>query len=35
MFTDIDREISPTDPDVDRLIRVAGRHGLKVSLSPA
>jgi quercetin dioxygenase-like cupin family protein len=35
MFTDIDREISPTDPDVDHLVQVAGRHGLKVSLPPA
>ena len=30
MFTDFDREISPTHPDLGKLIEVGGRYGLKV-----
>ena len=32
MFTDIDREISPTRPDLEKLIGVGARHGLAVAL---
>lgn len=32
LFADIDREISPEKPDLEKLIEVAGRHGLKVPL---
>ena len=32
MFSDIDREISPTQPDLERLIGVGARHGLAVAL---
>ena len=28
MFTDLDREVSPENPDMVKLIEVAGRHGL-------
>jgi quercetin dioxygenase-like cupin family protein len=30
MFTDFDREISPTNPDLAKLKEVGGRYGLKV-----
>jgi quercetin dioxygenase-like cupin family protein len=32
MFTDIDREISPTQPDFEKLLGVGARHGLAVAL---
>lgn len=32
MFADMDREIAPDKPDIDKLVEVGGRHGLKVSL---
>jgi len=32
MFADIDREISPTRPDLEKLIGVGTRHGLTVAL---
>jgi len=35
MFTDFDREISPTDPDLGKLIEVGSRHGLEVSIPEA
>ena len=31
MFTDFDREISPQSPDLQKLIELGARHGLKVS----
>lgn len=31
LFTDIDREIAPDKPDVERLIEIALRHGLTVA----
>ena len=31
LFTDIDREVSAASPDIDRLVEVAGRHGLTVA----
>jgi quercetin dioxygenase-like cupin family protein len=34
MFADIDREVAPNEPDLDKLVQIAGRHGLKV-LVPA
>lgn len=30
MFTDFDREISPANPDLAKLVEVGGRYGLKV-----
>lgn len=33
LFTDLDREIAPDNPDLGKLIEVAGRHGLTV-MSP-
>ena len=30
MFTDLDREISPDQPDLGKLVEVARRHGLEV-----
>jgi hypothetical protein len=33
MFTDLDREIAPDNADLNKLIEVAGRHGLKVPLA--
>lgn len=34
MFTDFDREISPTAPTLEDLARVGGRHGLAVPTPP-
>lgn len=31
MFTDMDREISPDNPDLDKLLEIGKRHGLGVS----
>ncbi|HTS96650.1 MAG TPA: hypothetical protein VMI33_08505 [Streptosporangiaceae bacterium] len=31
-FTDIDREVSPTEPDFGTVLRVATAHGLTVPL---
>jgi hypothetical protein len=31
-FSDVDREVSPTEPDIDVLLRVASSHGLTVVL---
>lgn len=30
LFTDLDREIAPDNPDLGKLVEVAGRHGLAV-----
>lgn len=35
MFADIDREISPENPDLARLAEVGGRHGLTLSVDSA
>jgi quercetin dioxygenase-like cupin family protein len=32
MFADMDREISPTQPDIEKLVRIGARHGLTVAL---
>jgi hypothetical protein len=32
MFSDIGREISPTQPDFEKLVGVGARHGLAVAL---
>ena len=32
MFTDLDREISPDNPDLGKLVEVGRRHGLAVVL---
>lgn len=32
LFTDIDREVSPTEPDFGVLVKVASAHGLTVAL---
>jgi hypothetical protein len=32
-FTDVDREISPAEPDFSTVLRVATAHGLTVPLS--
>ncbi len=32
LFTDLDREIAPDKPDLNKLIEVGKRHGLKVSV---
>jgi quercetin dioxygenase-like cupin family protein len=34
MFTEFDREISPDNPDLARLVKIAGRHGAEIG-SPA
>lgn len=34
LFTDLDREIAPDNPDLGKLIEVAGRHGLAVMPPP-
>jgi len=34
LFADVDREVSPNDPDLARLIEVSGWHGLEVFLPP-
>ena len=30
LFTDLDREIAPDNPDLGKLVEIAGRHGLAV-----
>jgi len=30
MFAEFDREIAPDKPDLDALVRIAGRHGMTV-----
>src|ERR1041384_4674325 len=32
MFTDFDREVSPTNPDLGQLAEIGGRYGLKVAI---
>ena len=32
MFTDMAREISPVNPDLEKLGEVGGRHGLKLAV---
>jgi quercetin dioxygenase-like cupin family protein len=32
MFTDFDREVSPTNPDLAQLAEIGGRYGLKVAV---
>jgi hypothetical protein len=32
MFTDMARELAPVNPDLEKLVEVGGRHGLKVQV---
>jgi hypothetical protein len=32
MFTDMARELAPVNPDLEKLVEVGGRHGLKVEV---
>jgi hypothetical protein len=34
LFTDIDRQVSPTEPDFETLLKVPSAHGLTVPLPP-
>jgi quercetin dioxygenase-like cupin family protein len=35
LFTDLDREIPSGAPDVDKIVRVGTRHGVRISVPPA